>query len=175
MPEMKPLQINTGRISVPVRDPYGVDSAISFNPSDANFRQKFLDMAGEADSKFAEYKKTEDELDKKYPAPVIEEDEDGNEREMTDEERKTQEVRAAEQMKMEQDLCDYMEDKIDSIFGGGTCIKVFGGDRVPFAYLQFIEAVTPYFKESHESVTKPYLDAKANRQQRRATTKGKKK
>lgn len=48
----------------------------------------------------------------------------------------------------ERELNEYMRDKIDEVFGEGTCRKVYG-DILPSVemHMQFFDALRPYFEE----------------------------
>lgn len=53
---------------------------------------------------------------------------------------------AAEELAYELDV--FAKASIDDIFGDGTCKKVFGDIVPPIEmYIEFIEAITPYFQE----------------------------
>lgn len=151
MPEIKPIEVVTGVVSVPVRDPYGREDIITFNPADTMFRQRFFEMAAAVSAKKDSLLSEEERLLEKYAGEC----------------ENSEMQKQADYAALEEEICSFCEESIDAVFGKDTCKKVFGGDRVVFAYPKFLEAVAPYIKESSGRVMDEYIKDKANRQQRR--------
>lgn len=157
-----PIKISTGRIVIPVVDPYGKESEISFNPTDAEFRGKFFDLLYKIQEKEQEYKEIEKTLAREFP--VV----DKPMEDCTEKEQRAMMDRAKRESELEKDTCDFCEREIDLIIGEGTCLKVFGGDRVISAYAELISVLVPYFEKATAQAKEKYLQSKGNRAQRRS-------
>ena len=140
------LTIDTGEIRLLVNnDPSRV---ISFNPRDVLFAERLYNLIGELKDKQVELQAKQIELDK-----VTATDENGLP------------MNAGAILAMQREVNDYMRDKIDGIFGPGTCQTAFGdvsivipiSDTLPCAAEQFLTGVTPYIQTARSEKVKQYL------------------
>ena len=56
------------------------------------------------------------------------------------------------------EVCDFMRDEIDTVFGEGTSEKVFGEVRSLDMIEQFFKGVTPYIQKARQKRTRKYTD-----------------
>ncbi len=142
------IQINTGekRVSI-TRD--GKDAGeLVFIPSDILFAERFYALLDELSVKLSEYKRLNLQF---KPAQENEVPKD-----------------MAEKIALQRDLCEYMRDKIDLIFGKSTSQMVFGDVRNLDVYKQFFDGILPFFKQARaERVAQYTTDASAKRRKRK--------
>jgi hypothetical protein len=55
------------------------------------------------------------------------------------------------------DMCSYLREQIDIVFGTGTSQKCFGDAMVLRAFEQFFSGITPYIKSSREEKVVKYV------------------
>lgn len=81
--------------------------------------------------------------------------------ELTESENET-DIEAAAELAYELDV--FAKASIDDIFGDGTCKKVFGDIVPPFEmYIEFIEAIIPYFEAYNKERVQRLAKYSANR------------
>ena len=56
------------------------------------------------------------------------------------------------------EVCDFMRDEIDGVFGEGTSQKVFGEYRSLSMIEQFFKGITPYIQTARKEKTRQYTD-----------------
>ena len=56
------------------------------------------------------------------------------------------------------DVCDFMRDEIDIVFGEGTSEKAFGDVRSLDMIEQFFKGITPYIQHARHEKTRRYTD-----------------
>jgi len=69
---------------------------------------------------------------------------------------------------MQVELCNYLREKTDKIFGDGTSLKLFGEVRNLEVYQQFFDGILPFFKKARaEKVAKYTTESSAKRTRRK--------
>lgn len=131
------IQINTAEVCILVND--DPNRVITFNPEDISFIDAFYDLIGEFDSKIEEFKQRELILRKnkavdKYDIPVS----------------------TKEEIKLTKDLCRYLREKIDALFGAGTADTAFGKANTPDMFVQFFDGITPFIQNAREKKVQKY-------------------
>lgn len=144
------LNINKGDITLTIND--DPNKVISFNPEDVSFTEQFYALTQKLEDKEKEYtekmKSLENsELDK-YGIPK----------------------NLKKQIAVLKDICAFMRDEIDALFGDGTSDTAFGKTNTLDMFAQFFNGVTPYIKQTREDKMSKYLN-NTNREQRRAALK----
>ena len=146
----KILQINTGIVSLAIMRDGKDTGTLSFNPTDTLFAERFYALLGELQKSLNDYKARGIELSKKGF------DQDGVP------------VNVEEQIAMQIQLCNYLREKIDKIFGEGTSQKLFGEVRNLEIYQQFFDGILPFFQQARaEKVAKYTTEASAKRNRRK--------
>lgn len=56
------------------------------------------------------------------------------------------------------EVCDFMRDEIDGVFGEGTSEKVFGEYRSLDMIEQFFKGITPYIQKARQKKTQKYTN-----------------
>ena len=56
-----------------------------------------------------------------------------------------------------QEICAWLGEQIDQLFGQGTCQTVFGESRSLGLYQQFFEGVVPYIRKAREDQLESYI------------------
>lgn len=113
---------------------------IEFNPSDVLFIERFYAMYREFEAKQAEYEQRSKELD------TVALDENGAP------------VNMAEGIEFLKDICGFMREKIDILFGEGTSKKAFGDTLSLDMIGQFFEGITPFVWEERTDKVKKYTN-----------------
>lgn len=131
------IQINTAEVRILVND--DPNRVITFNPEDIAFIDAFYDLIGEFDVKIEEFKQRELILQKnkavdKYGIPVS----------------------TKEEIKLTKDLCVYLREKIDALFGLGTADTAFGKVNTPDMFVQFFNGITPFIQHAREKKVQKY-------------------
>lgn len=131
------IQINTAEVRILVND--DPNRVIAFNPEDIDFIDAFYDLIGEFDVKIEEFKQRELILQKnkavdKYGIPVSKK----------------------EEIKLTKDLCAYLREKIDALFGLGTADTAFGKVNTPDMFVQFFDGITPFIQHAREKKVQKY-------------------
>lgn len=121
---------------------------IEFDPEDLNFIDGFYELIGEFEAKEAEYSKRAEELqsDEQLDGYGI-----------------PKNMKAV--ITLAKEVCEYMKEKVDQVFGDGTSEKAFGKAMALDMFGQFFDGVTPYISSARDSKIEKYT---GNRAQRRA-------
>lgn len=141
---MNQIKIDTGLIEIPiVRDGADVGS-ISFNPNDVSFVSRFYELIGVLEKKEREIKLKQTAIEKdqsvdKYGIPT----------------------NAFKKIKLNDELCDFMNAEFDKVFGQGTCSVLFGNTKNPNLYYVFIDQLLPLVKSVRETKLSSYLGEKS--------------
>lgn len=144
------LNINKSDITLTINgDP---NKVIIFNPEDVAFTEQFYALVQKLEDKEKEY------IEKKKKLENSELDEYGIPKNLK------------EQIAVLKDICIFMRNEIDALFGNGTSDIAFGKTNTLDMFVQFFEGVTPYIQSAREDKMEKYLK-KANREQRRAALK----
>lgn len=131
------IQIKSAEVHILVNDDQ--NRVIAFNPEDISFIDAFYDLIGEFDTKIEEFKQRELILRKnkavdKYGIPIS----------------------TKEEIKLTKDLCTYLREKIDALFGVGTADTVFGKANTPDMFVQFFDGITPFIQTAREKKVQKY-------------------
>lgn len=132
---MDTLNTNTGVIELAINgDP---NKVIAFDPTNVIFAEKFYKMSGEFTQKMTgfqtkaqNFKNAKDENG--VPVDVL------------------------DRIALVKDLCLYIHEKIDELFGAGTSEKAFGDSLNLEAIKQFFDGITPYFKAARSAKVNKY-------------------
>lgn len=141
---MDSLNISTGEKNIVINgDPLRV---ITFNPSDVLFAEKFYRMVGEFQTRLTEYQEQSKSLDANTAN-------DGN----------GLPVNMQERIDLMKQACNYVYEKIDSLFGVGTSEKVFQGALSMEAVIKFFQGITPYIQTARVDKVAKYTNKKPKR------------
>lgn len=134
---MNNMSISTGRVQIMVNN----DEArvISFNPNDLHFAKRYYELLASSDEILSDYEKREAELDKDQST-----DEFGIPTNM------------AARFELLTEVCDYMKEQIDFVFGKGTSETVFADECELDMFEQFFNELTPYIQNVRNSKVAKY-------------------
>jgi hypothetical protein len=140
------IQIKTGIVDLSiVRDGSDVGT-LSFNPTDTLFAERFYALLGDLQKSLEDYKERGVKLSEKG------DDENGIP------------VNVEAQIALQIELCNYLREKTDKIFGDGSSEKLFGEVRNLEVYQQFFDGILPFFQQARaEKVAKYTTEASAKR------------
>lgn len=125
---MDSVNIETGEKHVAINgDPNRV---IVFNPEDRLFIEKFYKLLPEIQSQSKIFEKREAEIMKESGVDDL-----------------GIPIAFQEILNLQKEVCVYMREKIDRVFGEGTSQTVFEDALSPFAIIQFLEGVTPFIEQ----------------------------
>jgi len=148
------MKISSGIVTIPVeRD--GMDTgSFSFNPENTSFRENVYKL-------FEDFKLKDCELKEKTKGLQADE--------AKDDEGIPLNLKAC--IDLEKEAFQWTSQAIDGVFGEGTSKTVFGEEVNLFMLYQFMDEIAPYMEDAGGAKVERYI---ANREQRRAATKGKK-
>lgn len=131
------IQIKASAVRLLVND--DENRVIEFNPEDIAFIDAFYGLIQEFDSKMNEFKQRELILRKnkaadKFGIPASKK----------------------EEIKLMKDLCAYLREKIDTLFGAGTSDAAFGKSNIPDMFVQFFDGITPFIQTAREKKVQKY-------------------
>ena len=135
---MDSIRIDSGIKRISIND--DPERVISFNPSDVTFAERFYRLLGEFESKQAEYEKRAEALD----ASPTELDEHGLP------------ANAGEKIAFMREVCEFMHERIDYLFGAGTSQKVFEGVLALEPIGQFFDGIVPFIQKSRSEKVAKY-------------------
>lgn len=141
---MNNLTIISGKIKLCVN---GDESrVIEFNPNSLEFTEKFYELIEDFEKKVAESEKilTELEQDKSKNSLGIP-------------------TNTKASLALTRELCDYMCEKIDYLFGKGTSKAAFGDEMQLDMIEQFFNGITPYIAAARGKAVEKYTGAKNSR------------
>jgi hypothetical protein len=143
------LKIQSGEKRIAIND--DPNRVIVFNPSDVTFAERFYRLIGEFQNKSEEYQSQFKELEK-----VTETDEHGFPLNMS------------ARLDVLKEVCEYINQQIDNLFGNGTSEKAFNGAMQLDLYTQFFEGMTPFIREARKDKIEKYTtQASAKRNKRK--------
>jgi hypothetical protein len=123
------LNINTEGIKLTINeDPSRV---ISFNPNDLGFAERFYDLISEFETKSDEYQEKAKQLE--------------NDTEL-DQYGIVKNLKP--RLALMQEICMFLRNKVDEIFGTGTSNTVFGGINTLDMFAEFFNGITPYIQKA---------------------------
>lgn len=131
------IQIQSAEVRVLVND--DPNRVITFNPEDISFIDAFYDLIGEFDKKIEAFKQREllfrkNKTVDKYGIPAS----------------------TKEEIQLTKDLCCYLREKIDALFGAGTADAAFGNANIPDMFVQFFDGITPFIRTAREKKVQKY-------------------
>ena len=124
---------NTVRLTVN-DDP---DRVVEFNPSDVGFVSRFYDLMDNVEAKEGEYNAKLEEIQKdssinSFGAPNA----------------------LKKEIALTAEICDYMREQVDAVFGEGTSRTVFGDMNVPAMFGEFFNEIAPHITAARNKATK---------------------
>ena len=145
---MDELVLKSGIKRIAIKDDEGnVTGEISFNPADVAFAERFYAVYQEFQEKTKEYEAKAVELDKAN--------------ELVDAEGVP--VQFANGIAFAREVCEFIFEKIDELFGAGTSKTVFR-DSLDFEMIgQFFEGITPFIQQARSEKTNRYISKKHGR------------
>ncbi len=134
---MNNININSGEIRLTIND--DENRVIAFNPSDLQFVDRFYSLIVDFENKEKEYREKEKEIDKNtevdsYDIPV----------------------NFKEKLELIKEVCEYVREKIDFVFGEGTSQNVFGNTNTLDMFEQFFDGITPYIQKARSEKVNKY-------------------
>lgn len=140
---METIKINSGVVRLQI-DCDGVKDIISFNPNDVHFVEAFYSL-------YDEFTLEEKRFQEKMKALEADDslDDLGLPRNV------------GERIAVVVAYGNLINQKIDTVFGAGTCEKAFRGAMVPEMYEQFFNGVTPYITKDREEKVSKYMERNA--------------
>lgn len=125
---MDTLSLKSSRVELAVNgDP---EKVISFDPHDVGFAMGFYSLAQAFAEKEQEYRSRAEAL------------EAGD---------------ASGAAHLLQEMCQWLEEQIDKLFGEGSCITAFGQSRSLGLYQQFFQGVVPHIRKARQQQLEQYL------------------
>jgi len=137
---MDSIRIDTGEKRIAIND--DPERVIVFNPQDIGFAERFYQLLKDFEAKQAEYQARADELDNQ------ELDERGIP------------SRIGESLALLREVCEFLEERIDHLFGPGTSQKVFGDALTLDMFEQFFTGIIPYVQTARSGKIAKYAPSK---------------
>lgn len=138
---MDSIKISSGTVSLKINE--DENRVISFNPNDLRFTERYYNLLASSDETLKEYEKREAELDKD-----METDAYGIPKNMP------------ERFKLLKEVCDYVKEQIDIVFGAGTSETAFGDEYDTGMFDDFFEGITPYIQKVRNNKIAKYTAAR---------------
>lgn len=134
---MDSIRIESSKKRIAIND--DPQRVIEFDPQDILFAERFYQLYGEMQGKLAEFEARENEL-----RAQSEPDENGIPRNIES------------LIGHYREICDYLRDRIDRVFGVGTSQTVFGEARSVDMIIQFLDGLTPFIQGARSATLKKY-------------------
>lgn len=132
------LRIDTGSIRLAING--DENRIIEFNPEDIVFVEKFYNLIKEFEVKEVEFREKAEKIAESQAEL------DGN----------GIPVNTLENIQLVRDLCDYLRDKIDAVFGAGTSAKAFEDAQTLNMFEQFFTGITPFVQKARGQKLEKY-------------------
>jgi hypothetical protein len=133
---MDSIRIDTGVKKILINDG---PEFIEFNPGDVAFAEKFYSLISEFETKMVEYQARSDEIDANKGVDTHDIP-----------------VNFESRIKLMRDVCEFVREKIDGLFGTGTSQKVFGNALTLDMFSQFFEGITPFIQKARTEKVEKY-------------------
>lgn len=135
---MDSLNINSGEVKLAING--NEDNLLIFNPEDILFAEKFYELA-------KDFAQREDDFNRRLVLAQknTAKDEHGLP-------KSTPEV-----FELVKEICNYIWERLDIVFGEGTSAKCFGGVYSISALNQFMTGIEPYIAEAREGKVAKYM------------------
>jgi hypothetical protein len=140
---MDSIRIDTGVKKILINDG---PEYIEFNPNDVSFAEKFYSLISEFETKMVEYQARSDEIEANKGL-------DTHDIPVNFEARIT----------LMRDVCEFIRERIDHLFGVDTSQKVFGNALTLEMFTQFFEGITPFIRKARTEKVAKY-QKKSHRQ-----------
>jgi hypothetical protein len=133
---MDNLRIDTGVKRIMINDG---PEFLEFNPSDILFAEKFYSLISEFETKMDEYKARTEEIEanKELDAHGMP-------------------VNFEARVKLMREVCEFIRERIDHLFGAGTSQKAFGNVLSLNVFEQFFAGITPFIKQARNEKVDKY-------------------
>lgn len=138
---MDSLQITSSARKIAIND--DPNRIITFNPHDVIFAEKFYNLIGEFQKTLTQYEPR---------ARAIESNTAVDENNLP--------VNFGERIALHREICDYIRERIDHLFGVGTSQIAFGDERDPEQFTQFFDGLKPFFKDARTPKIEKYTNSK---------------
>ncbi len=126
---MDSLRIETGRKAICIND--DPSRVIEFNPADVTFAERFYALVQNFEAKQIEFEQRQHELEAN---PDIQEN--------------GLPANLGERIAFVREICNYLRQQIDILFGNGTSQIVFGDAMNLEMFEQFLVGITPYIQQA---------------------------
>lgn len=139
---MENLNISTGEIRLAING--DEDNLLVFNPEDVVFAERFYELAKNFSAK-----------EKEFNARIIalqankHMDEHGLP------------ANTGDTIDLTRELCEYMREQLDIVFGDGTCQRLFGDVNSINMLTQFLEGIEPYISDARAKKANKYVNKDA--------------
>lgn len=137
---MDSIKVTSGLKRIAIND--DPNNVIEFNPDDVLFAERFYTICEDFDKKQVEFNKKSKELDERKEEltenglPVV----------------------TKEGIQFLREVCTFMREKIDYVFGEGTSQQVFGDTLSLEMIGQFLEGITPFIQNERTEKIKKYTN-----------------
>lgn len=134
------ININSSEIRLTVNDDQ--DRVIKFNPCDIGFAERFYSLIAEFEDKDKEYNERAEAIGADNASDVY-----GIPK------------NTGEHLALLREICTYMKDRIDYVFGKGTSKAAFGDANTTNMFEQFFDSIKPYVQNARTSKVSKYTAA----------------
>ena len=141
---MDSLVINTGEKRIAINN--DESRVIVFNPHDVIFAEKFYNLIGEFQAKVKEYEPR---------AKAIDEDNSVDDLGIP--------ANTPERLELLREICTFMRDRIDHLFGMGASQKAFGDTLSLDVFEQFFTGIKPIVQSARTAKVQKYTNKKEKR------------
>lgn len=141
------IQIDTGEKRVQITRDGKSAGELVFIPSDILFAERFYALLDELNAKLVEFRLLQAQFKQTKPDELPSD--------------------MPERIALQRDLCEYMREKIDHIFGKGTSQILFGEVRNLDVYKQFFDGILPFFKLARAERVAQYTTVASAKRTRR--------
>jgi hypothetical protein len=145
---MDSIRVETGIKRIQINDG---PEFIEFNPSDVVFAERFYQLIKDFEIKQKEYEVRSLEIEK-----ITGKDENGIPNNLP------------EGLALIREVCEFLKEKIDVLFGKGTSKKVFGDALNLNMFEQFFSGITPFIQVTREEKIAQYIPTKTTGKGKRA-------
>ena len=137
---MDSIRIDIGEKRVAIND--DPSRVIIFNPTDVTFVERFYELLRDFELKQVEYQERFDSL------------------EIEKIDNRGLPARANEYIALLREVCEYMRDQVDRLFGAGASQAAFGDAMTLDMFAQFFEGITPFIQTARSARTEKYAPPK---------------
>ena len=137
---MDSIRINTGEKRIAIND--DPERVIVFNPGDIGFAERFYQLLQDFEAKQVEYQARAEDLDNQAL------DERGIP------------SKIGESLALLREVCEFLKERIDHLFGAGTSSKVFGETMTLDMFEQFFTGIVPFVQTARSGKVARYAPGK---------------